>query len=95
MSHHSEKPTTFLSSSPIPKDTNNSKRTSEDNSEKKPVSLSNHNDDQLVDPDSALNELEPQNWRSLIYANNAEGILELRAGNVDDLIVLATQSTNR
>ncbi len=32
---------------------------------------------------------------TLIYASNSEGILELRAGDLDELIVLATQTTNR
>lgn len=47
-----------------------------------------------ADADSALNRLS--DWQqSLIYVNNSEGILELRAGAADELIVLATQSTNR
>ena len=44
--------------------------------------------------DSPLNKAEHV-AESLIYANNAEGILELRAGDSDELIILATQSTNR
>ncbi len=55
-----------------------------------------------VPEESALNKLlceeekEGKQWmRSLIYANNSEGILELRAGDMDELIVLATQTTNR
>eukprot|EP00095_Tigriopus_kingsejongensis_P010167 maker-scaffold202_size261857-snap-gene-0.15 protein:Tk10167 transcript:maker-scaffold202_size261857-snap-gene-0.15-mRNA-1 annotation:"guanine nucleotide-releasing factor 2-like" len=54
---------------------------------------------QLVLPeiadDSPLNKLGMKKWESLIYVNNSDGILELRAGEVDELIILATESTNR
>ena len=48
--------------------------------------------------DSPLNQLEgPREGgeSSLNYASNAEGMLELRAGSVDELIILATHSSNK
>ena len=44
---------------------------------------------------SLLDELNFKKSESLIYINNAEGLLELRAGHIDELIILATQTTNR
>ena len=48
--------------------------------------------------DSPLNQLEGSTEggeSSLNYASNAEGMLELRAGSVDELIILATHSSNK
>lgn len=66
-------------------------------------------EEETIPEDSALNRYDGDSssegeggggssgdWmRSLIYASNSEGILELRAGDMDELIVLATQTANR
>ena len=42
-----------------------------------------------VPEDSPLNRLQLSPQSSLLYANNAEGLIELRAGELDELVVLA------
>jgi hypothetical protein len=45
--------------------------------------------------DSPLNRLDWTNWESLKYVSNAQGALELRAGSIEELIILAAHSTNK